>query len=989
MQLVGILLLQLLAMTTGEVSTQDYQKYTGSALTGTILDKTTARSVMRCSSLCAQHGNTGESCHAARYNGETRACELMSRSSSGKERWLSDGEWKIYTNQIRPIGIVRGYGSDQLVSYLATDQVNWYRTWLRIRPVGIVLGYRSGQLVSYVATDQASWYRTWLQIRPIGIVLGYGSDQLVSWTEFWILYVCSDLHPRRIYDSEETLKQTAKGTGAMPIPTDTETILTGFNNQEENEEVVVNGEVRQRRTRNVARVAEDGTKWRPFWQRGHTTIEEMKEKYHEREKRNRKNMTGFYGKTKLSHSNLDVSSAGGARKKVKISKYASSQGLHRMPPIDVSSKNGGENINPARLSCTNSSLNLPNIDPQQEVIHEIKTRDNSAVTSGRTRSRNGHNARHDGNDNQSEQSESEADIYLSDEDPEVSRRNLDKAGDYIVEHDWILKGNLETEARKVAVLHNRVKIVLPDEDPLETIQSRMDEINMMVNPRAELGNYLETIDPAQKERIYARDRFKDAVFKIIRYLNEDKPDTSPEGVKHIKRSTGSGEEREILHKTSLGYDMRLSLITQTDYRTEEDVQRILRATKAFKDLFPAQLEEQLARVVAYEQYDGRRIIAHQGRDPQRFYFVLTGKLLKVREYRLLSGVVTREEGTIEKGYTTDQKEMAHNWPREQHLVSKGYVEVLVLDKDNFLDLLHTCKGPPIDFLHQDILLVKDSNRTPWLYVVKTGRVKVVRLQTVIDVQNDDKFGSQSTEELGCARPFSHANAMLGSLLKQRKMKAMNANVTLPELILHETNGEATHPNPGKLENIKEDPENVSSTGSAVTDKSKHLKTPHTPKLVITAPTLKPSSPKKGQPYSPNSRRSSVSFLPAISSNRRDGNSRRNSDIVPHGTYLTSDGAEIIKISKRFFLQHAKNNTMLKVETMQREYMSADEAKTVMYNKETWRQYKNVLLQRTNILLYRDCDNLFIVIIVFCCDIFVVFYLELLQFITILIIHNEF
>ncbi|XP_052792872.1 uncharacterized protein LOC128226836 isoform X2 [Mya arenaria] len=643
-----------------------------------------------------------------------------------------------------------------------------------------------------------------------------------------------------------------------------------------------------------------------------------------------------------------------------------------------------------------------------------------------------------------------------------------------------------------------------DEDPLETIQSRMDEINMMVNPRAELGNYLETIDPAQKERIYkykyidhneiikkkrkhwtARDRFKDAVFKIIRlfwpfenrkkYLNEDKPDTSPEGVKHIKRSTGSGEEREILHKTSLGYDMRLSLITQTDYRTEEDVQRvmqILRATKAFKDLFPAQLEEQLARVVAYEQYDGRRIIAHQGRDPQRFYFVLTGKLLKVREYRLLSGVVTREEGTIEKGYTTDQKEMAHNWPREQHLVSKGYVEVLVLDKDNFLDLLHTCKGPPIDFLQrldlfkefpceefrnnseaidfryygQDILLVKDSNRTPWLYVVKTGRVKVVRLQTVIDVQNDDKFGSQSTEELGCARPFSHANAMLGSLLKQRKMKAMNANVTLPELIrfprtsvinfkshdgsqtelsphvsestavdedlnghVHETNGEATHPNPGKLENIKEDPENVSSTGSAVTDKSKHLKTPHTPKLVITAPTLKPSSPKKGQPYSPNSRRSSVSFLPAISSNRRDGNSRRNSDIVPHGTYLTreqtefdpvykkrskkdvvqrethlqldllkpgdifglehmepqalaseahgvsliSDGAEIIKISKRFFLQHAKNNTMLKVETMQREYMSADEAKTVMYNKETWRQYKNVLLQRTVSSLTRN------------------------------------
>lgn len=29
----------------------------------------------------------------------------------------------------------------------------------------------------------------------------------------------------------------------------------------------------------------------------------------------------------------------------------------------------------------------------------------------------------------------------------------------------------------------------------------------------------------------------------------------------------------------------------------------------------------------------------------------------------------------------------------------------------------------------------------------------------------------------------------------------------------------------------------------------------------------------------------------------------------------SDGAELIKINKRFFMQHAQNNTMLRVETM--------------------------------------------------------------------------
>ena len=41
-----------------------------------------------------------------------------------------------------------------------------------------------------------------------------------------------------------------------------------------------------------------------------------------------------------------------------------------------------------------------------------------------------------------------------------------------------------------------------------------------------------------------------------------------------------------------------------------------------------------------------------------------------------------------------------------------------------------------------------------------GRVKVVRTQTIIDVQNETKFVNQSTEELGCTRPYSHADGKM-------------------------------------------------------------------------------------------------------------------------------------------------------------------------------------------------------------------------------------
>ncbi|KAL4230951.1 hypothetical protein ACF0H5_011324 [Mactra antiquata] len=840
----------------------------------------------------------------------------------------------------------------------------------------------------------------------------------------------------------------------------------------------------------------DDEKWRPFWQRGQTTYEEMKTLTRERRP--------VTQRTKLHHSNIDISSAGRERKKAKISKSASVQSLNRFLRKDGRSRDDRKT---GYSSRNNSQLVLPQLEPDIE-LHDIHgSRNSSAHMSV-------HSSRHSATSGLrdalpvDESSSEDDEIYESDDDPVVSRKNLDKAGDYIVEHDWILKGKIANDARKVKAMHHRVQIPLPDEDPLETIKSRMDEINMMVKPRAEYGNFLETIDPEQKARIMKfvdishrdiqrekrinwkpLDRFKDAVSKVLiqyraayprrRYLNDDKVEKSHDGIKKLRQDK---HDKDPLRKSSLGYDMQLALATHPIYRTKEDIKRvtqILRATKAFKHLFPAQLEGHLAKVVAYERYDDKRIIAQQGRVAERFYYILTGKVDKVREYRLMSGIVTRVEGCIEKGNTTDPQEMAHVCLREQDLVAKGHVEVLVLDKKDFNKLLHTCEGPPVDFLQgldlfkefpcevfrgnpeaidfryygQETLVVKDSNRTPWLHVVKTGYVKVVRMQTVIDIVHEDKFSSQSKEDLGCVRPFSHASAMLGVLAKQRKQKTIVGAISFPELtrmyrpslinIQNISTGSATpdssrsgsktrqktSPSPNtdvanssgaieitkirnttssRLANIKEDSaENVQNGGqNGVFDRKAD-----TPKLTITSPTLKPSSqtatPINGKVDSSSradgpSRKTSLSFLPPLSGERR------NSDFIPHATYLTrektepdgvhrrksknelshretylqldllkpgdifglehmepqalaseapgvtliSDGAEIIKISKRFFLQHAKNNTMLKVETMQREYMTQDEAKTVMYDKETWKQYKSVLLQRTVENLHR-------------------------------------
>ena len=43
-----------------------------------------------------------------------------------------------------------------------------------------------------------------------------------------------------------------------------------------------------------------------------------------------------------------------------------------------------------------------------------------------------------------------------------------------------------------------------DDDPLEGINNRLEEVQSMVKPKAELSGFIEDMDPEQRERIYVR-----------------------------------------------------------------------------------------------------------------------------------------------------------------------------------------------------------------------------------------------------------------------------------------------------------------------------------------------------------------------------------------------------------------------------------------------------------------------------------------------------
>ncbi|KAH9523876.1 hypothetical protein Btru_047298 [Bulinus truncatus] len=190
----------------------------------------------------------------------------------------------------------------------------------------------------------------------------------------------------------------------------------------------------------------------------------------------------------------------------------------------------------------------------------------------------------------------------------------------------------------------------------------------------------------------------------------------------------------------------------------------------------------------YERYDHNRHIAYQGRKPRDFILLFLEKINKLREYKLPSDkCLNKFMGAMQK------EEFENNEIRQEHLVSSGPVELLTLCKQDYFRLLHTTPGLPVEFLlsidlfrefparrsfylmrhplpisiigespvtNESLIIVtypslvnitgnkvicSDVTKTPWLHVVKSGQVKLVRSQYVYDTSRDSLFQEDKLE----------------------------------------------------------------------------------------------------------------------------------------------------------------------------------------------------------------------------------------------------
>lgn len=175
--------------------------------------------------------------------------------------------------------------------------------------------------------------------------------------------------------------------------------------------------------------------------------------------------------------------------------------------------------------------------------------------------------------------------------------------------------------------------------------------------------------------------------------------------------------------------------------------------------------------MSYEQYDPGRVVCLQYRSNDRFYFVLSGLITKIKTLDLAEGITKHFFCELHQGNSTDIYETLNGKKRQYSFICKTDVEIILLEREDLYAAFQNseCKTTvkrilksmelfqtyPLHLLFQKrIVSVKfypykeivdtDMHRSSCFYVIKTGSCKVyMNLKDVFRIKgiptNDDKI----------------------------------------------------------------------------------------------------------------------------------------------------------------------------------------------------------------------------------------------------------
>ncbi|XP_078603450.1 uncharacterized protein LOC144877409 [Branchiostoma floridae x Branchiostoma japonicum] len=376
-------------------------------------------------------------------------------------------------------------------------------------------------------------------------------------------------------------------------------------------------------------------------------------------------------------------------------------------------------------------------------------------------------------------------------------------------------------------------------------------------------------------------------------------------------------------------------------RTEEEADTIVRTMQKMPDfaLFPFEIQKQLCQVAWYDSFGTGRVIIREGHAADGFYFVLSGRLVE-------SYAAEDEANTVLRhGMKFGERELLTRTKRKSTVLTQertelfcvhvqDYVRIFNLQEDMETANLDICRHLsvfklwPIEKLeeHPDawtmqnyqpgFVIVPDSKRCDWIYVVKTGQCKVLKRMT----PNEGWTVNQREENrLLYSREMSRAHQERKELLTAQGGREKDNRALIS--VLWRNVSKSRTPISGiqssRLNNRHDNKEKGPSRmqlGSRIFDPD-----PSKPVFVV----LDVLGP--GQCFGFRSVLASSERGPSVS--------------------LVSNSAEVIQIKKKFFLKHADETVLSHIKMKYTPWPSQEDVLASLWKEHQWEDFKRDALYR--------------------------------------------
>ncbi|EDV25251.1 uncharacterized protein TRIADDRAFT_57009 [Trichoplax adhaerens] len=220
-------------------------------------------------------------------------------------------------------------------------------------------------------------------------------------------------------------------------------------------------------------------------------------------------------------------------------------------------------------------------------------------------------------------------------------------------------------------------------------------------------------------------------------------------------------------ESTLTNDVISILKIKSSKRTDEQIKKVVTALKTIETFaeYPLQMQWALCKHGCYQSYEAMRVIIRQGHYAENYYMILSGSVVvsSVSMNQSTKELQSQTLALLKRGACFGELALVHHSRRNATVTCRDNVSLLTLSREAFMNLFMGYKetgGEPdhiiflrtipsmqhiplsllsnnpgvclFHYFRRGAVVVRDSSRSDWVYIVKSGYCEVLKRMRVKD-----------------------------------------------------------------------------------------------------------------------------------------------------------------------------------------------------------------------------------------------------------------